>query len=73
MNKIKNFQLSDSAYNFIKWFLITFIPALTLLINTLGTIYVFDTKVINLTIGAITTFLGTITGISNYNYKKESE
>jgi hypothetical protein len=47
-----------------------FVPALITLIGTLGQIYGFDTEVIVLTISAIATFLGAITGISNYNYKK---
>lgn len=63
-------KLNDKVYNVFKWALITFVPALTLLISTLGTIYKFDTEVITLTIGAIATFVGTITGVSNYNYKK---
>lgn len=64
-------KLSNKTYDIIKWTLITFVPALILLISTLGTIYNFDTEIITLTIGAIATFLGTITGISNYNYNKE--
>lgn len=63
-------KLNNKTYNFFKWLLITLVPALILLISTLGTIYNFDTKIITLTIGAIATFIGTITGISNYNYKK---
>ena len=57
-------------YNILKWGLIIFIPALLTLIGTLGKIYSFDTEKIVLTISAISTFLGVITGISNYNYKK---
>lgn len=63
-------KLSNKLYDILKWTLITFVPALILLISTLGTIYHFDTEVITLTIGAIATFLATILGISNYNYKK---
>lgn len=63
-------KLNDKVYNFCKWSLITFVPALIMLISTLGTVYKFDTEVITLTIGAIATFVGTITGVSNYNYKK---
>lgn len=66
-------KLNNKAYDIIKWCLITLIPALILLISTLGTIYNFDTEIITLTIGAIATFLGTITGISNYNYNKENK
>lgn len=63
-------KLNDKLYNFLKWGLIIFIPALITLIGTLGQIYDFDTETIVLTISAISTFLGVITGISNYNYKK---
>lgn len=66
-------KLSDKTYNICKWFLITVVPATILLISTLGTIYNFDTEIITLTISAIATFVGTITGISNYNYKKEGK
>lgn len=63
-------KLNNKVYQFLKWFLIIFTPALITLIGTLGKIYNFDTETITLTIGAIATFLGVITGISNYNYKK---
>lgn len=63
-------KLNDKLYQIFKWGLIIFIPALITLIGTLGEIYNFDTEVIVLTISAISTFLGVITGISNYNYKK---
>ena len=63
--------LSDKVYNILKWTLITFVPALILLISTLGTIYGFDTEIITLTIGAIATFIGSLIGISNYNYKNK--
>lgn len=63
--------LNNKIYNFIKWGLMIFVPAVITLITTLGTIYNWNTEVIVLTISSIATFLGTITGISNYNYKKE--
>lgn len=63
--------LNSKLYNILKWGLIIFIPALLTLIGTLGQIYDFDTEKIVLTISAISTFLGVITGISNYNYNKE--
>lgn len=70
---MKNIKLKDEAYLVFKWILFTFVPALVLLISTLGTIYHFDTKYITLTIGAVATFLGAITGISNKNYYKGDE
>ena len=63
-------KLNNKLYNILKWGLIIFIPALITLIGTLGQIYNFDTETIVLTISAVSTFLGVITGISNYNYKK---
>lgn len=63
--------LPDKVYNVLKWLIITFTPALIVLISTLGVIYNFDTEIITLTIGAIATFIATIIGISNYNYKNK--
>lgn len=65
-------KLNDKVYQVFKWGLIIFVPALLTLIGSLGQIYEFDTEKIVLTISAISTFLGVITGISNYNYNKES-
>lgn len=66
-------KMNDKIYNILKWGLMIFIPAVTTLIGTLGQIYGFDTETIILTITAVATFLGVITGISNYNYKKVSD
>ena len=63
-------KFSDNLYKIFKWGLIIFIPALITLLGTLGQIYNFDTEKIVLTISAISTFIGVITGISNYNYNK---
>lgn len=63
-------KMNNKIYNILKWGLMIFIPALITFIGTLGTIYGFDTETIVLTISAISTFLGVITGISNYNYNK---
>ena len=66
-------KLSNKLYDILKWGLIIFIPAVITLIGSLGQIYGFDTEKVVLTISAISTFLGVITGISNYNYKKGDE
>ena len=63
-------KLNNKIYDILKWSLIIFVPALITLIGTLGQIYKFDTEIIVLTISAIATFLGAITGISNYNYNR---
>ena len=64
-------KLNSKVYNVLKWGLLIFIPAVITLIGTLGQIYSFDSEKIILTISAISTFLGVITGISNYNYNKK--
>lgn len=66
-------KLNDKVYKIFKWGLILFVPALLSLISGLGQIYEFDTEKIILTISLFSTFIGTITGISNYNYKKGDE
>lgn len=63
-------KFNDKIYKILKWGLMIFTPALITFISTLGKIYNFETETIILTISAIATFLGTLTGISNYNYKK---
>ena len=62
--------LPNKVYDILKWLLVNFVPALIVLITTLGVIYNFETEIITLTIGAVATFVATIIGISNYNYKK---
>lgn len=63
-------KMKSKTYDKLKYFLMIFYPALTFLISTLGTIYKFDTEVLLATLGAIVTFIGTITGISNIKYNK---
>ena len=65
-------KLKNKTYDILKWVLITVIPALILLITTLGTIYNFEdiSNIICLTISAIATFISSILGISSSNYKK---
>ena len=60
--------MSNKLYDILKWIVITFIPATIFLISTLGTIYEFDTEKIILTISALTTFVGTLIGISSVKY-----
>lgn len=63
-------RMSNKIYSILKYGLWIFIPALITLIGTLGQIYNFETEIIVLTISAVATFLGAITGISNINYNK---
>lgn len=66
-------KMSNKVYDTLKYILMWFMPAVITLIGTLGKIYKFDTETIILTISAIATFVGAITGISNVNYNKNNK
>ena len=67
-------QLNDKVYNFLKWMVVIALPAT-------GTAYLSLSQVVGLpnaaevvgTITVIDTFLGTLVGISSYNYSKTTE
>ena len=66
-------KLSNKVYDVLKYALIIFVPAFITLISTLGKIYNFETEIIVLTISALATFVGAITGMSSINYNKKGE
>ena len=62
--------LPDKYYRIIKWTVLIVLPALSALVATLGKAYGWSgTDMTVLTINAIATFLGVITGVSAYNLK----
>lgn len=64
--------MSNRTYDLLKWLILIVFPALTTLIGILGQAYSWpnlETTITTMT--AITAFLGTITGISNYGYTKK--
>ncbi|EMF0307618.1 phage holin [Enterococcus hirae] len=62
--------LPDKYYQIIKWTVLIVLPALSALVATLGKAYEWnETDMTVLTINAIATFLGVITGVSAYNLK----
>ena len=64
-------KLNDKVYNFLKWFTLIFLPALTTLVGVILKAFNVECTDLVLTIMvAVTTFLGTILGISTYNYNK---
>lgn len=69
----RNMVFSDKVYSVLKWICIIAVPALITLISTLGTIYHQDMTTVTATIGAITTFIGALIGISNYNYSTQEK
>lgn len=61
---------NNKVYDILKWIVITVCPALCVLITGLGLLYNFDTNIITGTISLVTTFVGTLIGISAVQYAK---
>ena len=65
-------KLSNQVYDFMKWFTLLFMPALTTFVGVILNCFDIACTDIVLTIMAgLTTFLAAILGISNMSYKKE--
>ena len=65
-------KLPNNVYDFMKWFTLLFMPALTTFVGIIMNCFQVNCTEIVLTIMAgFTTFLASILGISNINYKKE--
>lgn len=67
-------QMRNKDYDFFKWVVMVFLPAFELLVGTVGTaLYWEHTQICLVMIAAVTTFLGSVLGVSNLNYRKEHE
>lgn len=66
--------LPDKIYNIIKWILLTVIPALNILLATLGSLYGWSWVTIAIgTIDAVAAFVGAIIGVGSIKYQKALE
>lgn len=64
-------KFSNRTYNTLKWVILTVAPALMTLVSALGVLYGWrQTELTVAVIGAVTTFLGTITGVSSVKYNQ---
>ena len=64
--------MSNKVYDILKYVALVFYPAVVVLVGTILTALGNpNTEVILIIMTAIETFLGTILGISNANYKKK--
>lgn len=61
---------NNKIYDILKWIVITVSPALCVLITGLGLLYHFDSAIITGTISLVTTFIGTLIGVSAVQYAK---
>jgi Putative phage holin Dp-1 len=67
---MNTFALPGSWYDFIKKLVTLVLPATTVLLTSLGTIYGWDVAQIIQTTGAIALFLGAVVGVSNVPFQK---
>lgn len=68
--------MSDRVYNVLKWLSMICIPALVTFLTTVLPAVGVDASVSNVVItvvGAVGTLLGTLIGISTYQYNKSKE
>lgn len=67
-------MLNGKIYDVLKWVAIIAMPALAVLIASLGQIWGWaDADKITLTINAVALFLGALIGVSTFQYNKEKE
>lgn len=66
--------MSNKLYDALKWIAIVFLPALTTFVGVvLTSLDIGNSEVVLTIMTGFATFLGAILGVSNINYKKESE
>lgn len=66
--------MSNKIYDILKWIAIVFLPALTTFVGVvLTSLNVGNSEIVLTIMTGFATFLGTILGVSNIKYKKESE
>lgn len=63
-------KLTNKEYDFYKKLVTVVAPALITLITGLGALYKFDSTAITGTLALITTFIGTVLGISSKKYNE---
>lgn len=67
-------QLSNKTYDILKWVITIVLPALTLLISTIGSeLALENVRVATQIMTAFTTFLGTVFMISSINYNNNDD
>ena len=63
--------MTNKVYDILKWISVIVVPALVLLINTLGNIWGWQfTTEISATVSAIGVFIGALIQISSYRYER---
>ena len=66
--------MNNKTYDYLKWMVLTVLPALAVLISTVGGSLSWDYTDITVTIlNAVTVFLGASLGVSSINYHKAGD
>lgn len=64
--------MNDKLYNILKWVTLIALPALSTFIFALSNLWGFNATVIIGSIAALETFLGSLIGVSTYQYNKNN-
>ena len=62
--------MSNKIYNVLKWLALIALPALSTLVFALSNIWNFDATPVIGSIAAVETFIGSLIGVSTYQYNK---
>ena len=62
--------MSNKIYNILKWVVLIALPALSTFIFALSSLWGFNSTIIIASIAALETFLGSLIGVSTYQYNK---
>ena len=62
--------MSDKIYKILKWVALIALPALSTFIFALSSLWGFDASIIIGSIAALETFIGSLIGVSTYQYNK---
>lgn len=67
-------KIPDKLYNFLKWFCLIALPAVSLLLNTILPVYGVSPELIHtiiITINAVAVFIGSLIGVSQIGYAQQ--
>ena len=64
--------MNDKLYNILKWIALIALPALSTFIFALSNLWGFDSAIIIGSIAALDTFIGSLIGVSTYQYNKNN-
>ena len=68
----ETFKMSNETYDKLKYIVMIILPALTVLVGAVGVnLSIPNTDIAVTLMAAVTTFLGSVLGVSSYNYNNE--